>query len=1421
MARSWTPAQRQAIEARGGTVLVSAAAGSGKTAVLVERLLGRLTDPERPVDIDRVLVVTFTKAAAAEMRSRLGAALSERIAADPRNLRLQRQQLLLPGAAISTIHGFCAALLKEQAHLLDISPDFQVAEQAQAVLLQEEAMAETLEAQYAAHSEDFAALASLLSSGRSDAGLSQAVKKLYQFVQSHPFPDRWLREQERAYARILPAADTPWGEQVLRFAGEALQAAGALLRKAVSLSGEEEQMAAAYLPVLQADLAALEQAAARLPRCGWDEAAALLGSLAFGRLGALRQYPDPARQERVKALRAAARKRVDSLQKLFFRTEADCAADLAACRPLVRALCDTVRVFTDRYTARKRARRLLDFDDLEHLALSLLLRPRQAEETADGNGTNEGSGAAGEDDSAGTGDGEQAVPGAAADGGAEVEVGANMKIDAQPEAGAAEGSTDGGAEPDSGASSGGADGRADPEAGTGGSGADEGGPDGDTGAPFGAGVSSGAAPDGGESPADADSPLSGFERTPLARELSARFQEILVDEYQDTNAAQDALFEALSQKGRNLFLVGDVKQSIYGFRRAMPELFLRRRDSYPPYDGVHFPATITLGHNFRSRREVTDSVNFLFSQLMTPALCGIDYTQGEALVCAASYPEATANGCADRRAAAGGCGADATGGRGTAGGTDTAGGGEDGSTDAAGAAGIMAECAGTADSGIMAGGTDPAGGKAAGSAGAAGASGQDGGAAGGGRSPFATELLVVDTAGVKKSDGGDEAEARLIAQKIHAYMAHTPVHGPDGPRKAQYRDFCILLRSKSAHASKYVDELNRQGIPAFSSAAGGFFEAYEVSLALSLLRLIDNPLQDVPLLAVMLSPLFGFTPDDLAAVREADRQNGLYTAVRRAGRDPSPLGERCREFLRRIDRFRTLSATLPADRLLHRLYEDTGLLAAASAMPHGAQRAANLRLLHAHARRFEQNGFRGLSAFVRFLDRLCQQEVDLAPASLLGEHADAVRVMSIHHSKGLEFPVVFLAGLGTAFNRQSLQGPVLLHADLGVGFLRQDEDTLVQTNTLPRQGIALAIERGERTEELRVLYVAMTRAREKLCLLVTLPKPAPVLTRLAAGLDDRAALPAYTLLSAGSLGEWLLLCALRHPSGGELRRLAQAEDLPLLPAETAWDIEVVPPPDTAAAEAAAEEECCEDNELYGLISERIAYRYPYAALQGVPNKLAASALSHEAARRDLAATARPAFLGARGLTPAQRGTALHTFLQFSDYEAAARDPKAERQRLVARGHLTPQQADAIELARVRQFFRSPLYARIARADRCWRELPFTVERQAGELWPALRGAPGADEPLVIQGIADCVLEEDGALVIIDYKTDRVRDPAELAGRYAGQLRIYRSALAETLGMPVKACLLYAFALGREVEIPQEETDGQTDDGGNSRRAGSR
>ncbi len=1211
--RNWTPAQRQAIETRGGTALVSAAAGSGKTAVLVERLLSRLTDPDHPVDIDRVLVVTFTKAAAAEMRSRLGAALSERIAADPHNLRLQRQQLLLPGAAISTIHGFCATLLKEQSHLLDVSPDFQVAETAQANLLQADAMTEVLEEQYAARSEDFQALASLLSSGRSDAGLAAAVKKVYEFIQSHPFPEAWLLSQERVYDGVLPAADTLWGQQVLAFAADALQAAVSLLQKAAALAGEEELMAAAYRPALQEDLAILERAAARLPHCSWDEAAALVTQIQFTRLGALRQYPDPGRQERVKALRAGARGRVEGLQKLFFRSEADCAEDIAACRPLVRALCATVRLFADRYQAKKRARRLLDFDDLEHLALSLLLQSAEGSENGEKRG----------------------------------------------------------------------------------------------------------AADGGKA---ADS-LAGWVRTPLARELSQRFEEILVDEYQDTNAAQDALFEALSRDGTNLFLVGDVKQSIYGFRRAMPELFLRRRDSYPPYDGTHFPAAITLGHNFRSRREVTDSVNFVFRQLMTAAVGGIDYTDGEELVCAANYPEAAAGGAPD------------------------------------------------------------------------------------GRSPFATQLLVVDTAGVKKSDGGDEAEARLIAGEIRRYMEQTPVSGPDGPRPAQYRDFCILLRSKTAHAAAYVDELNAQGIPAFSSASGGFFEASEVALAVSLLRFIDNPLQDVPLLAVLLSPLFGFTPDDLGDIRLCDRQGGLYTAVRRMSRTDSPLGARCREFLRQMEGYRTLAATLPADRLLHRLYGDTGLLAAVSAMPHGAQRAANLRLLHAHARRFEQDGFRGLSAFVRFLDRLSQQDVDMAPAALLGEHADVVRVMSIHHSKGLEFPVVFLGGLSTAFNRQSLQGPVLLHADLGVGFLRLNEEMLTQNNTLPRQGISLAIERAERTEELRVLYVAMTRAREKLCLLVTLPKPTPVLTQLAAGLDNRATLPAYTLLSAKSLGEWLLLCALRHPSGTALRKLADAEDLPLLPADEAWDIRVVSPPEAAVAESEEKADVCKDDKLYNLIQERIAYQYPYAALQGVPNKMAASGISHKGYQRDLVATARPAFLGHTGLTPAQRGTALHTFMQFADYAGAARDPEAERRRLVEYGYLTEQQAEAVELPKLRAFFGSELYGRMARSPRCLRELPFTIERPASAFWPALRGTPGAKETLVIQGIADCVFEEDGALVIVDYKTDRVGTGQELIDRYAGQLRIYRSALSETLRMPVRQCLLYAFGLGRVVEIPQEETDG--------------
>ncbi len=1192
--RKWTTEQKQCIDARGGTVLVSAAAGSGKTSVLVQRVIGLITDPENPVDVDRLLVVTFTKAAAAEMKQRLSAALSALIAERPEDRRLGRQQMLLPKANISTVHGFCSSLVREQFHLLGLPPAFKVAEETETALLQEEAVGEIVEELYADGDADTAAafreLAALLSPGRDDRGLFQAVRRLYEFVQSHPFPDAWLTEKERAYAADGPVAQTAWGQAVLSSLRDTAEGCAALLSRALALTAEEPVMADKYGPVIAREREMLTGLSAALsdPGLTWDGAAERLAALSFGRLPPLRNYEDEIRKNRVTALRDDVKKRLKDIDALLCGSEADCQADIRALSRLVSVLFEAVRRYAVRFAEKKRRRGLVDFGDLEHFALRLLI---------------------GEDG----------------------------------------------------------------------------------------------------------------KRTPLAAELSDRFDEVLVDEYQDTNAAQDALFRALSREGTNLFMVGDVKQSIYGFRQAMPEIFIRRRDGYPPFDGEHYPAAITLGNNFRSRREVTDAVNFVFRQLMTRPVGGIDYDEREALIQSAGYPDAP------------------------------------------------------------------------------------------GRE---TELLIVDGGTREESDGRDAAEARVIAGRIREMLASFPIAEGEALRPARWGDFCILLRSKNAHAAAYVDELNRCGIPAWTSSAGGFFSAPEIAGAVSLLRIIDNPVQDVPLLAALFSPAFGFTPDDLAEIRQTDRGRSgrrLYTALRRYAREgeQGALRERAADFLRRLDGWRVLAVTLPADRLIHRVYEDAGLPAAAGAMRHGAQRVANLRLLHDNARRFEQNGFRGLSAFVRFLDRMEQQGLDMAPASVAGQE-DAVRILSIHNSKGLEFPVVFLAGLGGQFNRESTTANLLLHPEAGVGMKRRDPETLTQWNTLPRQAVALTIRRSERAEELRVLYVAMTRAREKLCMVMTLPKPENRLASLAASLGEGETLPASAVLAAGGMGDWILSAALRHPLGGHLRALAGDDCVSVRPADTAWKIDVLrsPPPDEA--EKTGIKPVAPDASFAAEVERRMAYRYPYAAVSALPAKLAASALSHGRVRREHVAASRPAFLSESGLTPAERGTALHTFMQFAEYSAAAADISAEIRRLAAGGFLTPEQGAAIPAARVRKFFASPLYARMAASPRLLREVHFTVDRPAALLLdPAdedgRRQAEG--EFLIVQGIADCVFEENGRLVVVDYKTDRVKTGAELIDRYREQLRIYADALSRTLGAPVEEALLYSFALGETIDATSvlEET----------------
>ncbi len=1170
--RSWTPAQAQCIHSHDGTLLVSAAAGSGKTSVLVQRILERITHPTHPVDVDRLLVMTFTRAAAAEMKDRLAKGLSACIAERPDDLRLQRQQALLPRASIGTVDSFCSELLRENFHLLDISPRFRVAEEQQLVLLQNDAISDTLNEFYAENDPAFCELASMLSSSRSDALLADTVLRLYHFLQPHPDPNEWLEHMASIYDDTAVIKETEWGQCVTAYVQAALTKGLRLCETALALTERDAVLTEKYRPAIADDLAFLRRAAAVCQDGSWNDLLGTLEQYVATALGTVRACDDLAVKERVKALRGEVKSLIQGLPKYLGSTEELCRTDLRDTGRVIRALYAVVRRFSERYTEKKAAGRLLDFSDMEHLALRLLIEK-------DKNGNR--------------------IP------------------------------------------------------------------------------------------------------TAFARELSARYDEVLVDEYQDTNEVQDTLYRALSRDETNLFFVGDVKQSIYGFRQAMPELFLNRRAKYPLFDGEHYPATVILGNNFRSRREVTEAVNFVFRQLMTEENGGLRYDDREALVCSATYPEAD--------------------------------------------------------------GHDP-------------------------------EVILVDPVVNGEKWDADTAEAEVLCARIRELVGTLRVGSDSHPLR--YGDCCILLRSRRP---VFREVLEANGIPVVADTTGAFFDTAEIRLALSVLRCIDNPLQDIPLTAWLLSPLCGFTPDDMAAIRQCRRKTALYNALTAAAHGDDPrLAERCRRAVDFLTRYRTLAAQLTVDRLITRLYEETALPELMSARTDGERRRVNLQLLQEVCGRFDQQGFRGLSSFIRYIDRLQSQGMDL-PGAAAADTGDAVHIMTIHSSKGLEFPVVFLAGLSHEFNDRDLTKDLLMHAKLGAGIKRRNEETCNRYVTLPHQALALTISAEQRAEELRVLYVAMTRAREKLCLSMVLGEPHKKLTSLAASLDKQETLSPFSVRCAKSMGEWILAALLRHPSATEWRHMIDREDLPLLTNDIPWQFSIRTP--TVQGVATVDDEAAPvsaDPALVQCIRDRMAYVYPHTALSRVPAKLAASDTAHHTVSRQFVAAARPAFQSTGGLTPAERGTAMHTFMQFADYTHAADEIESEILRLTADGFLTDEQAVSLDRKKLGAFFRSDLYTRMCRAKRCLREYSFTTLHPAAHIDPLADAA----EHLVIQGIADCVFEEDGALVIVDYKTDRVSTADELTERYRHQLNIYRRAVSDALALPVRECVLYSFALGTTVTVEE-------------------
>ncbi|HEX2937696.1 MAG TPA: helicase-exonuclease AddAB subunit AddA [Ruminiclostridium sp.] len=794
-----------------------------------------------------------------------------------------------------------------------------------------------------------------------------------------------------------------------------------------------------------------------------------------------------------------------------------------------------------------------------------------------------------------------------------------------------------------------------------------------------------------------------------AGEIASRFDEVLVDEYQDTNPAQDLIFHAVSRNGTNLFMVGDVKQSIYSFRQARPELFTDMAARCVPFGNNSFPAKIILGRNFRSRKGVTDAVNFTFDTLMSRELGGIEYGENERLIPAATYFE------------------------------------------------------------------------------------RDG-------ADFAINLI--DAGEYDGDEDGTEIEARHIAGKIKQLISQGfSVQGENGPRKAKFRDFCILLRSMEGRAQKYARVLEDEGIPVYADIASGYLGAYEVMVVLSLLKIIDNPLQDVPLISVLMSPVFGFTPDDVSLLRVNSKKKSLYLALLEFSKTDS----RFDEFLLLIDKLRMLAAVLPSDRLILRIYDETGILNIFDAMPNGEMRHANLRLLLDYARAYESAGWRGLAGFMRFIERVDRQHSDLAPASVISENADVVRIMSIHKSKGLEFPVCFLGGLSKRFNSDDLQKPVIFNPFCGFGSMIRDRNLNCRYTTLSREVVKLEMQKSMLSEELRVLYVAMTRAREKLYAVMTLKNVQTSLRRAVSIMQSGSKVSYYEAMKAQNTAELILAAALVHPSCGELRKIAGVCDVPVKSADDIWEFENIDaqnliktkPEKTEITEPLHEAD--ETARLKAEIESKLDYKYPYQKLSGLPSKVSVSELSHKENAEFNAEHVRPSFLEGSRLSPAQKGTALHTFMQYCDLSKItnADGVKSEIERLVNKKFLLPEQGEAVNINKATAFAASAIFKRLHKAKSIWREFRFNIEVPAKEIF---EDASNIEEKILLQGMADLVFEEDGGAVIADYKTDRVQSPETLVKSYAAQLESYAKAIEQILEIPVKEKFIYSFYLEKEIKL---------------------
>lgn len=1226
----WTEEQLSAIETRNSNLLIAAAAGSGKTAVLVERIIRIITDEENPVDIDKLLVVTFTSAAASEMRERIASAITKALEKTPNSTNLQKQLTLLSRANITTMHSFCLEVIRNNFQVIDLDPSFRILDETEGVLLKNEILDDLFEEKYENEDINFLNLVEAYSNSKNDDKLKEIILDLFKFSMSGPWPEKWLKDKSEEFNinDIDELNETSWVKVIKENAKIELEGLISMTNKALELSSETSGLEP-YVDTFNDDISIIKNIYYSLDK-GLNELYDAFNDYEFSKLKTVRKSKvlDISVQEMVKNIRADVKKKLEKIRDgVFFMHPEEMLISMKSLYPLMKELASLVIEFGEKFGKSKKEKGVLDFNDLEHLCLKILTS----------------------------------------------------------------------------------------------------------------------------------------EESNVSQKFKEYFYEVLVDEYQDSNNVQEAIIDLVSRKygkNPNVFMVGDVKQSIYRFRQAKPELFLEKYNTYSLTEGKD--RKIQLYKNFRSRKEIINGVNFIFKMLMSKEVGELEYTDEEALNLGADYKEYDGEG--------------ETGGD--------------------------------------------------------------------------LELHILDKSDEKSEEdleeeediGAINLEARIVAKRIKELInpeegkmpfmvAYKNEKGEDDYRPLAYKDIVILLRATKNWSEVFLDELGMEGIPVYADTGTGYFESIEIRTIMSLLKVVDNPMQDVPMISLLRSPIMNFTAEELGNIRLVNKEKYFYenmqTIVLGEVEVDELLKEKCKGFIEKLDTWRERSTFMPIDEFIWYIYMDTAYYGFVGAMPNGVLRQANLRVLFQRAKQYEDTSFKGLFNFINFINKLRKSSGDMGSAKILGENEDVVRIMSIHKSKGLEFPVVFLSGTGKQFNLMDLNKNILYHDDLGLGPDFVDVEKRVSYSTIAKESIKQKIKFETLSEEMRILYVAFTRAKEKLIITGATSN----LGRWANKCCNAAALNEDRIISSEvskgkSYLDWLGMALCKHRNGESIREQVGPMDISIKDDLSTWKIDIWKKTDLLVDKV---QENVDENKEKDLwinfhcetvdknIYNRLNFIYPFKSSTTIKSNFSVSDLKKKNQEeleivnsKNLYSEkiiAKPKFLQEeRGLTPSERGTAMHFVMQKLDFNRVNTIEEIENQirEMVINELLSEEEFKVIRAKKIYNFFRSNLGKRVLKSyksgEKVYKELPFYTEISAKKTDPNLSNIPES-EKVRLQGVIDLFFYEGDNVILVDYKTDYVERGKEedLLEKYKVQIQYYKEALSKITGKIVNESYLYSFFLDKEIK----------------------